>query len=223
MRLLYLIIVFFTSIKSLHAQSVATVIYDANHMNRINENAAIRYSSENYHNTLIKHIGTNMDNIKINLNALVVVQGVIHKSLTQVDQALKSSKAVINIGKLIQEIYSEGTLIFQQAQNEPWLLLFAQQSSNDFKERSVKLALEVSDFILKEGSNVLMDYEKRDYLLRKITLELKVIRALMFSIHRSIYYAKINGIIRSINPYGSFINMDKLKAEEILRYYQLLK
>lgn len=223
MRLLYLIIVFFTSIKSLHAQSVATVIYDANHMNRINENAAIRYSSENYHNTLIKQIRTNMDNIKINLNALVVVQGVIHKSLTQVDQALKSSKAVINIGKLIQEIYSEGTLMFQQAQNEPWLLLFAQQSSTDFKERSVKLALEVSDFILKEGSNVLMDYEKRDYLLRKITLELKVIRALMFSIHRSIYYAKINGIIRSINPYASFINMDKLKAEEILRYYQLLK
>lgn len=223
MKLLFLVILLFTFLKSLHAQGIATLIYDANHLKIINENAAIRYSAENYHNTLMTDIKNGMENINLNLSALVVVQGIIHKSLTQVDQALKSSKAVLNISKLIQEIYAESTLIFQQARGAPWLLLFAEQSTTSFKDRSVKLALEVSDFVLKEGSNVLMDFEKRDYLLRKITLELKVIRALMFSIHKSMYWAKINGITRSLNPYSNFINMDKIKAEEIIRYYKLLK
>jgi len=223
MKSIYLIVVFIASIKSLPAQAIATLIYDANHLKIINENAAIRYSSENYHNSLLTEINHGIENININLNALVVVQGIINKSLTQVDQAFKSSIAVINISKLIQEIYAESALIFQQAQNQPWLLLFAEQSTISFKDRGVKLALEVTDFILKEGNNILMDYEKRDYLLKKITLELKVIRALTFSIHRSMYWAKINGITRSINPYTSFINMDKLKADEILRSYHYLK
>ena len=68
-----------------------------------------------------------------------------------------------------------------------------------------------------------MDYQKRDYLLNKISLELKVIRALIFSMHRAIYWAKINGIVKSINPYASFINTDKQKADEILRFYNLSK
>ncbi|WP_208734385.1 hypothetical protein [Sphingobacterium siyangense] len=68
-----------------------------------------------------------------------------------------------------------------------------------------------------------MDYEKRDHLMRKIILELKVIRALVFSMERSMYYAKINGVLKMANPYRNFINMDKRKADEIIRNYYLLK
>ena len=223
MKLFYISILFFSMINSLWAQGIVSMIYDANHLQAINENAAVRLSSENYHNSLLSKINHQVENINANLNAVVLVKNIIHQSLTHVDQSLKSSIQVVNIAKLLQEIYKESTVIMQQAAQAPWLLLFAEQASKSFKDRSIKLAFEVSEFVLKEGTDIYMDHQKRDHLLTKITLELKVIRALVFSMHRAIYWAKVNGTLKSFNPYASFINMDKQKAEEILRYYNLLK
>jgi len=224
MKLIYIIVLFFFPINILLAQGgVVSVIHDANHLRIINENAAVRLSAESYHRSLLSQINQQVDNININLSAVVLVKNIIHQSLTHIDQGLKSSIQVVSIGKLVEEIYKESSLVLQQAASAPWLLLFAEQASKSFKDRSLKLALEVSEFVLKEGADILMDYQKRDYLLNKISLELKVIRALIFSMHRAIYWAKINGIVKSINPYASFINTDKQKADEILRYYNLLK
>lgn len=224
MKLIYIIVLFFFPVNILLAQGgVVSVIHDANHLRIINENAAVRLSAESYHRSLLSQINQQVDNININLGAVVLVKNIIHQSLTNIDQGLKSSIQVVGIGKLVEEIYKESSLVLQQAASAPWLLLFAEQASKSFKDRSLKLALEVSEFVLKEGADILMDYQKRDYLLNKISLELKVIRALIFSMHRAIYWAKINGIVKSINPYASFINTDKQKADEILRYYNLLK
>lgn len=222
MNKLYIIILFFTSINMLKAQSVANLIYDANHLNIVNANAATRLSAEYYHNTLTERIYRNVEDVNTNLSALVLVQNTIHQSLTQVDQALKSSRSILYISTLISQISRNSQEILLTAKSEPWLLLFAEQTANSLKDRSMKLALEVSDFVLKESSSLLLDYEKRDYLLQKITLELQVIRALLYSIQRSMTWAKVNGIFSSLNPYASFINMDKQKANEILQYYRML-
>lgn len=223
MKISYLIILLLTLVKSLCGQSGVTIIYDANHLRIINENAAVRLSAENYHKLLLNQIKTQVDHINTNLNAVLLVKNIIHKSLTHIEESLKSSIQVVGISKLVEEIYKESAELLQQASKAPYLLLFAEQVSMNFKERSIKLALEVSDFVLKEGSDVLIDYQKRDYLLTKISLELKVIRALVFSMHRSVYWAKINGVIKSVNPYVGFINMDIQTANEILRSYSFIK
>ena len=207
----------------LFAQSPVTFIYDANHLKTINENAAVRYSSEQYHISELQSTKKSVDDISTNLSGVVLVQGVIHNSLTQVDHALKSSRAVLYVYRITEDIYNLSMQLFRQAQQQPWLLLFAQDISSSLKDRSVRLALEVSDFILKEGDNIIMDHEKRDFLIRKITLELQVIRALIFSIHRSMQWTKINGMYRTLNPYADFINTDRQKAQQIIRMYHLLK
>lgn len=223
MKIIYLTILFFTLIESVCAQSIVTVIHDENHMRVINENAAVRLSSELYHKQLLNQIKVDVDNINTNLSAVVLVKNIIHESLTHIDHSLKSSIQVVGISRLVEDIYKESAILLQQTSKEPWLFLFAEQASKSFKDRSIKLALEVSDFVLKEGTDILMDHQKRDELLTKISLELKVIRALMFSMHRAIHWVKINGIIKSVNPYAGFINRDKQKADEILRYYNILK
>ena len=68
-----------------------------------------------------------------------------------------------------------------------------------------------------------MDYEKRDALLRKIVLELRVMRALAYSMHRSMYYAKLRGILRSVNPYSEFINRDRRMVDDIIYKVKILK
>ena len=127
MKLIYIIVLFFLPTNFLLAQGgVVSVIHDANHLRIINENAAVRLSAESYHRSLLSQINQQVDNININLGAVVLVKNIIHQSLTNIDQGLKSSIQVVSIGKLVEEIYKESSLVLQQAASAPWLLLFAE-------------------------------------------------------------------------------------------------
>lgn len=205
------------------AQSYVTIIIDAKHLTIVNENGAVRLASEMAHNNMLGGIRGSIEDINLNLSSVVLVQRMIHRALTEVDQVLKSGQAVLHISRLVTDIAKHSEDMLTIARGEPWLVLFAEDVARHMKDRSIRLASEVSDFVLKEDGNVLMDYEKRDQLLKKIILELKVIRALVFSMQRSMFYAKINGVLKTANPYRTFINMDKQKAEEIIRNYKLLK
>ena len=205
---------------SCHGQ---TVIFDRNHFNIVNENGLVRYASEANHNSNLKKINNRLSDINLNLSSLILVQNLVKNSLTEVNAALRNGIAIKQIISISAEIIKENNELIETAKSEPYLLLFAEDAGRRLKIRSVQLAAEVSDFVLKEGDNVLMDYEKRDFLLRKIILELKVIRALSYSMHRSIYWAKVNGILKTVNPYRNFINRDKWIVDGIIRNYKILK
>ena len=203
--------------------SAQTVIFDRNHFDIVNENGLMRYSSETAHANYLKNINNQIDDIALNISSVVLVQNLIHRSLTEVNQALKSGIILKQIGQISTDIVRESNEMIELSRTEPYLFLFAEDSARQLKSRGINLISEVSDFILKEGNNVLMDYEKRDALLKKVTLELKVMRALCFSMSRSIYWAKTNGVLKTANPFQNFINQDKRLVNEIITDYKFLK
>lgn len=201
-------------------QSYGPIIHDRRHLAVINQNASARLLAEQTHHDMLRGVRGRIDDIQVNLTSMALVQQLIYRSLAEVDQALKSGRAARQISRLVQQIIAHSTKMLQAAKGEPWLLLFAERIAVELKERGLNLAIEVSDFVLGERKDVLMDYQTRDQLLRHIVLELKVIRALVFSMERSMYYAKAGGLLNAINPYRTFINKDKRKADDILRHYR---
>ncbi len=199
-----------------YGQGYVTVIIDAKHLAIVNENGAIRLASEIGHNNMLGKIQENIDDINLNLASMGLVQRMIHGALSNVSEIQKTGRQAMQLTRLVQEIIAESAGMLNQAKGEPWLLLFAENAARQLKDRGVNLAAEVSSFVLKQGANVLMDYAKRDQLLRKIILELKVIRALLYSMQRSMFYAKMNGVLRSANPYRDFINRDRRLVDEII-------
>lgn len=199
------------------------VVFDPRHFAIVNENGAVRLVAENTHNNYLKTINNRLDDINLNISSVVMVQTLIHNSLTQVNQALKSGLTVIQIGQISNEIIQESNDMIAIARSNPVLLLFAEDVARQMKLRGVNLVSEVSGFILKEGDNVLMDFEKRDALLRKVILELRVMRALCYSMSRSMYWAKMNGVLKTANPFRDFINQDTRLVNDILFNYQILK
>lgn len=206
-----------------YAQSYVTIIYDRKHLAIVGENAAVRSAAEATHGSYLGTIKDRLEDINLNVSSVVLVQDMIHSALTEVDQALRTGLTVRQIGQIGTEIIHECDLMLQTARDEPYLLLFAEDVARQMKNRGVNLATEVSEFVLKEGKNVLMDYEKRDALLRKIVLELRVMRALAYSMHRSMYYAKLRGILRSVNPYSEFIDRDRRMVDDIIYKVKILK
>lgn len=199
------------------------VVFDRGHFNIVNENGAVRLAAENTYHGYLSTINNRLSDINMNLSAVVTVQSIILSSLTQVDQGLKSAIAVRQIGSLVAEIAEESSEMTEMAKSDPHLLVFAEKVSRQLKDRGINLFSEVSALVLKEGENVLMDFEKRDALLKKIALELRVIRSLVFSMKKSMYWAKANGVLRSLNPYQAFINRDLALGNDILFKSKLLK
>ncbi|MFC4143536.1 hypothetical protein ACFSNA_02510 [Pedobacter mendelii] len=199
------------------------VIFDRGHFNIVNENGAVRLAAENTYHSYLSNINNRLSDIDLNLSAVVTVQSIILSSLSQVDQGLKSALAVRQIGSLVAEIAMESNEMIEMAKSDPHLLLLAEAVSQQLRDRGINLFSEVSTFVLKEGENVLMDFEKRDALLKKIALELRVISALVFSMKKSMYWAKTNGLLRSLNPYQGFINQDLRLGNDILFKSKLLK
>lgn len=199
------------------------LVFDRNHFNIVNENGAVRAATENTHNNYLSSINNRLSDINLNVSSVIMVQTLIHNSLTEVNQALRSGIALRQIGQLSNEIIYESNLMIKTASDAPYLLLFAEDVARQMKNRGIRLVNEVSVFVLKEGENLLMDYEKRDALLRKIILELRVMRALVYSMQRSMHWAKINGVLKTVNPYKHFINQDTRLVDDILFKYNIIK
>ncbi|TCD07692.1 hypothetical protein EZ449_14245 [Pedobacter frigidisoli] len=220
MKNLILLLLLLSSCIQLHAQRV---VIDRKHLAIVNENGAVRLSSEMAHTAQLKGIGERLADIKLNLGAVALSEEMIYRSLSEVNQGLRDALIVRDIGQIAAGIFSQSEQILALARDHPQLLLFAEESCRQLKSRGMRLVSEVGELALKEQYGLLLDQQKRDALLKKISLELKVIRALLYSISKTMYWAKVNGLLKSANPYGGFINTDRRLAEQILSNYKTLK
>lgn len=199
-----------------------TVIFDRAHFSIVNANAGVRNVSEiGYHQTL-DIIRQNTDDIILNSSSLALVQTMIVNSLTQINEGFKDAIQVRMIAETVLDISSISAEAFQLAGENPILFLFVEEYTAQAKNRSLNLATEVSSLILKEGDNLLMNYNVRDELLDSVQKELQVILALVLAAKNSIYWAKTNGIIRSLNPYQAYINRDLGLINEIIIKQKIL-
>lgn len=199
-----------------------TVVFDKAHFSIVNANAAVRNASEiGYHQTL-NIIRQNTDDIILNSSSLALVQTMIVNSLTQINEGFKDAIQVRMIAKTVLDISSISEEAFRLASDNPILFLFVEEYTAQAKSRSLNLATEVSSLILKEGDNLLMNYNVRDELLDSVQKELQVILALVLAAKNSIYWAKTNGIIRSLNPYQAYINSDLGLINEIIIKQKIL-
>lgn len=199
------------------------IVFDRRHFAIVNENNAVRLSAELSHQSDLREITSHLKDIQLNLTGVILTEQLIYASLTQVENGLKSAYALRQIGELSLEIFTESKEVLDAARSSPALLLFAQTNCQQLEGRGVKLVQEVSRVVMREGENLLMDYASRDALLKKISLELKTIRALLYSIKKCMYWAKVNGMLKTANPFKSFINTDKRMVENLLLNYKTLK
>jgi hypothetical protein len=199
-----------------------TIVLDRNHFAIVNANAAVRNASEiGYHQSL-EMIRQNTDDVILNSSSLAMVQTMIVRSLTQINEGFKDAIQVKMMAETVLDISALSSEAFQLAEGNPILFLFVEEYTGQAKARSLKLVSEVSALILKEGDNLLMNYNVRDELLNSVQKELQVILALVLAAKNSIYWAKTNGVIRSLNPYQSYINQDLGLINEIIIKQKIL-
>jgi hypothetical protein len=177
----------------------------------------------------------NTTNNKLNLiqKGQLAVSGqlvIVNNLQNKIYQGLSQVASVINNLTTIKEIYECGTDIINDvessitlAKSDPLLLLFAEQGARDFETRAASMAADVSAFVLKGGTNNLMDSGERGKLLNHIAEQMRILRGVAYGMDRAMYWAKMNGIFRSLNPWAEWQNEDVRIANDVLTNAKYLK
>jgi hypothetical protein len=220
MKRILILIAFLLILKDSYGQRV---VFDKGHLDIINSNAATRLAGELSYHASLEQIRKNTDDIAINLASVSLVQTMIHRSLTEVNEALKDAIQVKQMAYLINDIYRYSGEAIELAKGNPELMLFAEASTQQLKYRGIKILAEVSSVVLQHKEDVLMNYNVRDELIRKVLDELRIMNALIYGIRQNMYWAKARGVIKSINPYRQYIDKDLAIMDDILRKRQMIK
>lgn len=220
MKAILLIVMSFSIVAFCFAQQV---VIDPQHALAVGENAAVRSSAETMHNNYLGKINTDLNDINVNVGSVVLAQNIIYNGLSNVNSALKNGLAVKNMAVIVADITNYLGQCTELARSQPYLLLFASNFETSIRIRALALVSDVSGYVLKEGSNVLADYNGRDQLLRTVMQQLQIIDGLAYGAWRAMYWAKQRGIIASVNPYAGWINKDKAFVSQIIANAKYLK
>jgi hypothetical protein len=156
---------------------------------------------------------------------LVIVndlQNKIYQGLSQVASVINNLTTIKEIAECGTDIVNDVESSVTLAKSDPVLLLFAEQGARDFETRAATLAADVSAFVLKGGNN-LMDSGERGKMLNHIANEMRILRGIAYGMDRAMYWAKINGIFRSLNPWAEWQNQDVRIANDVLSNAKYLK
>jgi hypothetical protein len=147
----------------------------------------------------------------------------IYQALSNVNSALKNGLEVKNMAVIIADMTGYINQALAMARADPYLLVFANNISGEMKTRALALVSDVSGYVLKEGKNVLADYNSRDELLRKVTKQLQILDGLAYGAWKAMYWAKERGVIASLNPFAGYISRDKVFVVQIIQNAKYLR
>jgi len=150
---------------------------------------------------------------------LVIVndlQDKIYRGLSEVSAVMNNLFSIKEIGDIGIDIVRDVEKSVTLAKANPLLLLFAEEGAREFKLRAVKLSAEVGGFVLKGGRDNLLDAGERSRLLNHIANEMRILRGIAYGMQRAMYWAKMKGIFASLNPWGTWINIDVRIANSVL-------
>ncbi|SEM75479.1 hypothetical protein ACRQ5D_31530 [Mucilaginibacter sp. P25] len=192
------------------------IVFDPQHFAAVIENGLVRSSAESTHNQYLGKINGNLNTMNTNVSSVVLAQNIIYNGLANVNSALKDGLAFKNLSVIVADMVGNLNQCLEMAKAQPELLLFTQNIQQQMQARAIALVTDVSGYVLKEGNNVLADYNSRDQLLRKVTQQLQIIDALAYGAYRAMFWAKTRGLIASVNPYQAWVNKDLNLASQII-------
>lgn len=192
------------------------VIFDPQVCASVIANGAVRGAAEETHRRYLSSINSNIGDMNTNMGSVVLAQTMIYSSLANVSSALKNGLALKNLSVIAADMTGYIGKALALAKADPPLLLVTSRIAGEMRSRSLALLNDVSSFIIKEGGNVLADYNARDELLRKVTQQLQILDSLAYGAWKTMFWAKQRGMLATLTPFAAWVSRDKALVSSII-------
>jgi hypothetical protein len=217
------IILLFAMCFWLSALQAQEVVVDPTTSAAIVVNSAVINGQLNTTNNNLSLISKGQLAITGQLTIVNKLQNDILTGLSQVASVINNLETIKDIADCGTDIVSDVEQSITLAKSDPVLLLFAEQGARNFETRAVALAADVSAFVLKGGNSNLMDSGERGKLLNHIAAEMRILSGIAYGMDRAMYWAKMNGIWQSFNPWATWQNEDARIANDVINNAKYLK
>src|SRR5690606_31292963 len=152
----------------------------------------------------------------VNIGERAMAETIKLRSLASVNELIKESQQVKQIFAAASAIHQQLSQLAAASQDDPELLAFAEQYVREAGEQATALAHQVSAFLISEGENVLLNPNVRDELLADILERMQEIRTYLLAVYQSMHWTKVNGKLKSLNPYRQYVEQDLALMDRIL-------
>lgn len=171
------------------------------------------------------------DKIKDNQNAIEKLQAAtvvtteyinkwqkkLYDGLLYVSSTVNNAYQVYDAARILGNIYDLERRMMQEARKEPLALIFAVKYQREMILHAIQYYNQIHELILKVGDEkLLMNAGERTLLLNQVLESLRVIESYAVSSYYKVRYAVMNGILKTLNPFGSFVNRDAQIVKDVL-------
>lgn len=207
---------------SSQSTSVVSVVINEQLLAQITKNQAVRLASnEAFLNSYEKQKEL-YDDINQKIAQVIAIQQFIYDKLVNVNMAIKQGKRMYYLSKTFAEIGKNAAEVYQLTTKYPQYAVLLTRFYQGATEELIKMQAELTEEILREDNDFLMDAYDREKLIRNISTKAQMINGYLICIKVRLKNAKDIPYIYQIPKINTYVNLDKMIVSDIIQQFKYL-
>lgn len=211
--------VFVFSLILVHSQQI--VINDKL-LTQITKNHAVRLASEQTFLDSYEKQKELYDEINNKTTQVIAIQEYIYQQLKNVNSALIQSKKLVYLYDYLGKIVSNSNKMLDLSTQHPEYAILVSKYYVEIGKQIIKLQQEVSQDIMNEDKDFLMDAMDREMLIEKIFTRVRNIHGNILYIILRLENAKKIPYLYQVPVLRNYINIDKAIVGDIIQKYKYI-
>lgn len=162
------------------------------------------------------------DEINNKITQVIAIQEYIYQQLKNVNSALTQSKKLIYLYQYLGRIVNNSNKMLDLTAQHPEYAILVSKYYVEIGKQTMKLQREVTQDILNENKDFLMDASDREMLIEKVFTRVRNINGNILYIILRLENAKKIPYIYQVPVLRNYLNIDKAIVSDIIQKYKYL-
>ncbi|MFY1047468.1 hypothetical protein [Chryseobacterium sp. GP-SGM7] len=191
-------------------------------LSQITVNHGVRLASEQVFLDSYKKQKELYDDINNKTTQIIAIQEYIYQQLKNVNSALTQSKKLIYLYQYLGKIVTNSNKMLDLSAQHPEYTVLVSKYYAEIGKQTLKLQQEVTQDILNENKDFLMDAMDREMLIEKVFTKVRNINGNILYIILRLENAKKIPYLYQVPVLRNYLNIDKAIVGDIIQKYKHL-
>lgn len=199
-----------------------TVVFNDKLLAQITKNQTIRLASNKLFLKSYEKQNKLYNTINQKMAQVVAIQEFIYDKLTNINSAIKQGKQLYYLTSTFTQIGQNANDVLLLTTQHPEYAVLMNRFYIAATQELLKLQTELTQDILREENDFLMDPYDRQVLIQNISTKAQMINGYLICIKIRLKNAKKVPYIYQIPTINTYVNLDKMIVRNILQNYQFI-
>lgn len=211
--------IFFGSMLLFKAQSV---VINEKLLTQLTKNQTARLASNNVVLSSYEKQKKIYDDINLKVAQVIAIQDFIYHNLSNISTGIKQGKQLYYLSKTFIQIGTNAVEVASLTATHPEYAVLLNRFYISATTELLKMKSELTDNILKEDADFLMDPYDRQVIIQNLSIKAQMINGYLICIKLRLKNAKKIPYIYQVPTINTYVNLDRLVIKEIMNRWNIL-